>query len=120
MMAAMTPEARRPIGASLVEPEPVGWVLYDGSCGVCSRWVPSFATTLKKRGLAIAPLQAEWVAPRLNASSDELLTDLRLLLQDGGQLRVADASIMPEIVNAPTHAACVTIGEKCAALVRTP
>ena len=29
-------------------------------------------------------------------------------------LRVADASIMPEIVNAPTHAACVMIGEKCA------
>jgi choline dehydrogenase len=32
-------------------------------------------------------------------------------------LRVADASIMPEVVNAPTHAACVAIGEKCAALI---
>ena len=32
-------------------------------------------------------------------------------------LRVADASIMPEIVNAPTHAACVMIGEKCASII---
>lgn len=33
-------------------------------------------------------------------------------------LRVADASIMPTVVNATTHAACVMIGEKCAELVR--
>jgi choline dehydrogenase len=32
-------------------------------------------------------------------------------------LRVADASIMPEIVNAPTHAACVMIGETCARII---
>lgn len=34
-------------------------------------------------------------------------------------LRVADASIMPTVVNATTHAACVMIGEKCADLVRS-
>jgi len=33
-------------------------------------------------------------------------------------LRVADASIMPEVVNATTHAACVMIGEKAAALLK--
>jgi choline dehydrogenase len=33
-------------------------------------------------------------------------------------LRVADASIMPEVVNAPTNAACVMIGEKAADLLR--
>lgn len=32
-------------------------------------------------------------------------------------LRVADASIMPEVVNATTHATCVMIGEKAADLV---
>jgi choline dehydrogenase len=32
-------------------------------------------------------------------------------------LRVADASIMPDVVNATTHAACVMIGEKAADLL---
>jgi len=35
-------------------------------------------------------------------------------------LRVADASIMPEVVNATTHAAAVMIGEKAAMLIRQP
>jgi choline dehydrogenase len=34
-------------------------------------------------------------------------------------LRVADGSIMPEVVNATTNAACVMIGEKAADLIRT-
>ena len=41
--------------------------------------------------------------------------DLRVHGIEG--LRVADASVMPEVVNAPTHAACVVIGEKCATLI---
>jgi choline dehydrogenase-like flavoprotein len=41
--------------------------------------------------------------------------DLRVHGIDG--VRVADASIMPVIVNAPTHAACVMIGEKCASII---
>lgn len=42
--------------------------------------------------------------------------DLRVHGLDG--LRVADASIMPQVVNATTHAACVAIGEKGADLLR--
>ena len=60
-----------------------GWVLYDGSCGFCSRWVPSWETTLKKRGFHIAPLQADWVAGKFNLSPNELTTDFRLLLANG-------------------------------------
>ena len=41
--------------------------------------------------------------------------DLRVHGIDG--VRIADASIMPEIVTAQTHAACVMIGEKCASLI---
>ena len=60
-----------------------GWVLYDGNCGFCSRWVPFWETALKKRGFRIAPLQAEWVAEKFDLSHDELTADFRLLLANG-------------------------------------
>lgn len=70
--------------------EPLGWVLYDDSCGICRRWIPFWEPTLRRRGLAVAPLQAPWVVQRLGASEEERLRDLRLLLSDGTQMRGAD------------------------------
>jgi choline dehydrogenase len=55
---------------------------------------------------------------RMGPASDRAAVvdaDLRVHGIDG--VRVADASIMPVIVNAPTHAACVVIGEKCASII---
>ena len=69
---------------------PLGWVLYDDSCGFCRRWIPFWADTLRKRGFLIAPLQSDWVVQRLNASDGDPLFDLRLLLTDGKQVRGAD------------------------------
>ena len=60
-----------------------GWVLYDGVCGFCSRWVPFWENTLRKRGFLIAPLQADWVAEKFNFSENEVTSDLRLLLARG-------------------------------------
>jgi predicted DCC family thiol-disulfide oxidoreductase YuxK len=65
-----------------VEPRE-GWVLFDGACGICSRWVPFWAPTLRRLGLDIAPLQTDWVRERTGLGSDELLSDLRLLRPDG-------------------------------------
>jgi len=45
------------------------------------------------------------------------VVDATLRVRGVDGLRVADASIMPEVVNATTHAACVVIGDKCATLV---
>ena len=70
--------------------ETAGWVLYDGSCGFCSRWVPFWEDTLRARGFQIAPLQTDWVAQRLALPGDELVRDLRLLLADGRQIQGAD------------------------------
>ena len=67
-----------------------GWVLYDDSCGFCRRWVRFWAATLKRRGFAIAPLQAEWVGERLKPIKTSLLEDLRLLLADGNQVQGAE------------------------------
>jgi choline dehydrogenase len=51
------------------------------------------------------------------ASDRDAVVDSQLRVHGIEGLRVADASIMPTIVNAPTHAACVMIGEKCAAMI---
>ena len=62
-----------------------GWVLYDGDCGVCSRWVTSWGPTLLRHCLAIAPLQSAWVQERTGLPPADLLSDIRLL-QPTGQL----------------------------------
>ena len=60
-----------------------GWILYDGSCGFCSKWVPFWSSTLANQGLGFAPLQAAWVKDRIDMPEEELLSDLRLLLDTG-------------------------------------
>ena len=51
------------------------------------------------------------------ASDPDAVVDASLRVRGVDGLRVADASIMPDVVDAPTHAAAVMIGEKCAALI---
>ena len=45
------------------------------------------------------------------------VVDAQLRVHGVEGLRVADASIMPFIVNANTNAPCIMIGEKCAAML---
>lgn len=70
-----------------------GYVLYDGTCGFCSWWVPRLENTLKDAGLAIAPLQSEWVQATIPLSFDMLTNDIRLLVHDGTLISGADAYI---------------------------
>ena len=67
-----------------------GWVLYDGNCGFCSRWVPYWEKTLRKRGFLIAPLQADWVADKFDLSPEELQADFRLLVVGGKKIAGAN------------------------------
>ncbi len=69
---------------------PEGWVLYDETCGVCSRWVPFWAPTLARLGLTVTPQQAPWVVSRLGLSPDAVLRDILLLFNDGRQIAGAD------------------------------
>lgn len=72
-------------------PKEKGWILYDGSCGFCSTWVPFWQHSLKKRGFGVAPLQEQWVREALNLDEAALLRDVRLLLVSGEVLEGAAA-----------------------------
>ncbi len=68
---------------------PGAFVLYDGACGFCSRWVVFWRRTLERRGVGIAALQEPWVRERLAAAGvpeDEGLDDLRVLLDATGEV----------------------------------
>ena len=52
------------------------------------------------------------------AADTTAVVDASLRVRGVDGLRVADGSIMPEVVNATTNAACVMIGEKASDLVR--
>jgi predicted DCC family thiol-disulfide oxidoreductase YuxK len=67
-----------------------GWVLYDGACGICSRWVPRWSATLAHLGIEVAPLQSSWVEERTGLPQNVLLKDLRLLHDDGRLTSGAD------------------------------
>ncbi len=94
---------------------------------------------------AIAPLVTEEFLPGEKAESDEALlahiratsstifhpagtcrmgadaesvVDPELRVRGIAGLRVADAAIMPTVVSGNTNAACIMIGEKCAAMVK--
>ena len=77
--------------SAMPEPAPTGWVLYDGTCGVCTTGASWWSPTFARLGLATAALQEPWVAARTRLSADELLRDITILLADGTLVRGADA-----------------------------
>jgi predicted DCC family thiol-disulfide oxidoreductase YuxK len=70
-----------------------GWLFYDADCVFCTRIARFFASALRRRGLALAPLQDPRVAVLLGMSREELLREMRFLLSDGRNYGGADAAI---------------------------
>ncbi len=68
-----------------------GYVLYDGTCGFCGRWVPKWAPVLERMGLGTAALQADWVSGATGIPEEQLLEDIHIVLRDGTIFRGADA-----------------------------
>lgn len=78
-----------PPRAAAAKPD-AGWVLYDGECGICSRWVTAWTPTLERYGLTVAPLQSSWVLEQTGLTRGDLLNDIRLLQPDGQLYSGAD------------------------------
>jgi predicted DCC family thiol-disulfide oxidoreductase YuxK len=60
-----------------------GWILYDGGCGFCFRWVHLWGKVVERRGFALKDLQSASADGSLDISSENLLDDIRVLTRDG-------------------------------------
>jgi predicted DCC family thiol-disulfide oxidoreductase YuxK len=68
-----------------------GWVLYDGACGFCFRWVHLWEKVLERRGFILKDLQSAWADGSLPISRDRLLDDILVLTGSGSIESGADA-----------------------------
>jgi len=62
-----------------------GWILYDGECGFCFRWVHLWEKAVKARGFALKDLQSASADGSLKIAPENLLDDI-LVLTPGGSL----------------------------------
>jgi predicted DCC family thiol-disulfide oxidoreductase YuxK len=70
---------------------PKGWILYDGGCGFCFRWVHFWEKVVARRGFELKDLQSAKEEGILQVSADNLLDGIRVLKVDGGLECGADA-----------------------------
>jgi predicted DCC family thiol-disulfide oxidoreductase YuxK len=60
-----------------------GWILYDGGCGFCFRWVHLWKRVVEPRGFAIKDLQSASLHGSLQVPQQNLLDDIRVLTRSG-------------------------------------
>jgi predicted DCC family thiol-disulfide oxidoreductase YuxK len=70
-----------------------GFLFFDAECEFCSKLARWVAPVLKRRGIALAPLQDPRVAALLGLAPSELLRELRLVISGDGQYGGADAVV---------------------------
>ena len=70
-----------------------GWVLFDGDCPFCRRWVRRLESFLAPRGFKFLPLQTPWVRAHFRLPGAELLSEMRVLMRNGNTFGGADAIV---------------------------
>src|ERR1700758_3214924 len=60
-----------------------GWILYDGGCGFCFRWVHCWEKVVAGRGFALKDLQSAYSDGSLQISQENLLDDIQVLTRAG-------------------------------------
>jgi len=71
-------------------PAAQGWILYDGDCAFCVRWLHFWSPLLRRRGFEVDTLQADWTPDALGMTREETLRDIRLLTAKGDSFAGAD------------------------------
>ena len=69
----------------------VGWVLYDGACGFCFRWVHLWEKVIERRGFALKDLQSAVDDGSLEIPQQKLMDDILVLSPNGELQSGADA-----------------------------
>jgi predicted DCC family thiol-disulfide oxidoreductase YuxK len=70
-----------------------GWVFYDGACSLCTGLARHLRRRLERCGFELVPLQAPGVREILGVRTEELMTQMWVLTQDGHVLGGADAAL---------------------------
>lgn len=70
-----------------------GWLFFDAECAFCTGIARWLVGPMKRRGLAVAPLQDPRVAMLLGLSPKELLRAIRFVLTDGSHYFGAAAAL---------------------------
>jgi predicted DCC family thiol-disulfide oxidoreductase YuxK len=60
-----------------------GWILYDGRCGFCFRWVRFWRKVVERRGFAVKDLQSASADGMLHIPEENLLDDVQVLTRSG-------------------------------------
>ena len=68
-----------------------GWILYDGECGFCSRWVHFWKNAVEPQGFALKDLQSACAEGMLDIPPEKLLDDILILTSLNKLERGADA-----------------------------
>lgn len=68
-----------------------GWILYDGACGFCFRWVHFWEKVVERRGFSVKDLQSASADGSLQIPPEDLLDDIRVLTRTGKLHSGADA-----------------------------
>jgi predicted DCC family thiol-disulfide oxidoreductase YuxK len=68
-----------------------GWILYDGQCGFCCRWVRLWKKAVERRGFGVKDLQSAYADGSLHLAPENLLDDILVLTPGGRCVPGADA-----------------------------
>lgn len=75
------------------EPNPRGWIFYDGDCRYCTAAADRLARLFRRRGFYFVPLQTPWVQKSLGLQPDAPLKEMRVLTEEDQDLGGADAIV---------------------------